>query len=67
MKRRDFLKSTATATAGMLAGLPKLAAQSSGGTVPGPQPNILFILVDELRFPTVFPNNIQTPAEFLAA
>lgn len=67
MKRRDFLKSTAAATAGMLAGLPKLAAQSSGGTVPGPQPNILFILVDELRFPTVFPDNIQTPAEFLAA
>jgi len=44
----------------MLAGLPKASAY------PGPQPNILFILVDELRFPTVFPNNIQTPDQFLA-
>jgi uncharacterized sulfatase len=62
MRRRDFLKSTAAVTGGMLAGLPKAAAQR----VPGPQPNIMFILVDELRFPTVFPNNIKTPDQFLA-
>jgi arylsulfatase A-like enzyme len=76
MKRRDFLKKTVAATAanaanavtgGLLAGLPKAIAQTSGGpTVPGPQPNILFILVDELRFPSVFPDNIQTPDQFIS-
>ena len=60
MRRRDFIKSTAAVTGGMLAGLQR------GGAVPGPKPNILFILVDELRFPTVFPNNIQTAHQFLA-
>ena len=65
MKRREFLKSTATVTGGVFAGLHKAAAQN-GGSVPGPQPNILFILVDELRYPTVFPGNISTPAQFLA-
>src|SRR5215831_12208807 len=73
MKRRDFLKSAGAAAAaatagGIFPGLRKAAAQtSSSGSVPGPQPNILFILVDELRFPSVFPNNIQTPDQFLAA
>jgi uncharacterized sulfatase len=64
MKRRDFLKSTATITGGIFSGLHKAVAQSPG-PVPGPQPNILFILVDELRYPTVFPNHIKTPNEFL--
>jgi len=68
MKRRDFLKSTATITgAGLLAGY-KTKAQSNTGpaAVPGPQPNILLILVDELRYPTVFPDGIKGPADFLA-
>jgi arylsulfatase A-like enzyme len=67
MKRRDFLKSTAAITGGgLLAGYDALAQRSGGNDpVPGPQPNILFILVDELRYPTVFPNNIKTPGEFL--
>jgi arylsulfatase A-like enzyme len=66
MRRRDFLKSAVAATVtGRL--LAKRANQSSGGTVPGPQPNILFILVDELRFPTVFPTGIETADQFLAA
>lgn len=30
------------------------------------KPNILFVLVDELRFPSVFPAGINTPAEFFA-
>lgn len=30
-------------------------------------PNILFIMCDELRFPTVFPSGIRTPEEWLAA
>ena len=33
--------------------------------MPGNKPNILFILVDELRYPTVFPDHIKTPGEFL--
>jgi len=41
--------------------------QNAGGTpVPGPKPNILFILVDELRYPAVFPDGIPTPDRFLA-
>ena len=63
MRRRDFLKSTAALSGGIFTGLNNAAAQSA---VPGPQPNILFIIVDELRFPTVFPGNITTPADFLA-
>ncbi len=68
MKRRDFLKSTATITGGgMLAGYESVAATSSGpGPTSGPKPNILFILVDELRYPTVFPEGINSPGEFLA-
>ena len=31
----------------------------------GKQPNILFILVDEMRFPKVFPKGITTPDQFL--
>jgi uncharacterized sulfatase len=64
MKRRDFLKSTAAITGGIFSGLHKVVPQSPG-PVPGPQPNILFILVDELRYPTVFPGQIKTPDEFL--
>ncbi len=68
MKRRDFLKSTAAITGGgMLAGYDGLSQSNSGPeAVPGPKPNILFILVDELRYPTVFPDDIKTPGEFLA-
>jgi arylsulfatase A-like enzyme len=29
-------------------------------------PNILFIMVDEMRFPTVFPEKVHSVAEFLA-
>ncbi len=63
MKRRDFLKSSAAVTGGVLTGIHKAAAQS--GPVAGPQPNILFILVDELRYPSVFPDHISDPGEFL--
>jgi uncharacterized sulfatase len=49
-----------------MAGYNSLAQSISSDSVPGPQPNILFILVDELRYPTVFPDGIKTPGEFLA-
>lgn len=64
MKRRDFLKSTGAVTGGLLAGLGAAKAQNQNA-VPGPQPNILFILVDELRYPTVFPAGISEPGQFL--
>ena len=58
MKRRDFLKS-----AGVAAATGALVGASS--RVPGPRPNILFILVDELRFPSVFPTGVKNVGEFL--
>lgn len=67
MKRRDFLKSTTAITGGVLSGLHTASAEkaSHDGPVSGPQPNILFILVDEMRYPTVFPDHIKSPGEFL--
>ena len=70
MDRRDFLKSAGVAAAGgALAGAGLNAQPSFAQTetpVPGPQPNILFILVDELRFPSVFPAGVSSVDEFLA-
>jgi arylsulfatase A-like enzyme len=67
MKRREFLKSTAAVSGGIFTGLREAAAQSGADATPvaGRQPNILFILVDELRYPTVFPEGITTVEEFL--
>ena len=67
MKRRDFLTSSAALTGASLMsglGLNKLWAQNS---VSGSRPNILFIMVDELRYPTVFPQGITDAASFLMA
>jgi arylsulfatase A-like enzyme len=66
MKRRDFLKSTAAVTGGLLTGFGNATA-AADEPVGGPQPNILFFLVDELRFPTVFPEGISSPGDFLKA
>ncbi|MDO9710135.1 sulfatase-like hydrolase/transferase [Paracraurococcus lichenis] len=69
MDRRKFLKSAGVAAGGALAaeGLaPHPAAATEGGPVPGPQPNILFILVDELRYPCVFPEGVTDAGQFLA-
>ena len=50
-----------------MAGYETMAQKNSGPeAVPGPAPNILFIMVDELRYPTVFPDGISGPGEFLA-
>lgn len=71
MDRRDFLKSAGIAAAGTLAGTgsslrPSFAQDANSDQVPGPQPNILFILVDELRFPSAFPAGVNSVDEFLA-
>lgn len=76
MERREFLKSAGAAAGAVAAGgvLGDLGlfdqaadAAASGGRPAdgGPRPNIIFILVDELRFPSIFPDGISTPAQFL--
>lgn len=74
LDRRDFLRAGGLAAgAGVLAGLGLFddradAASSSTAFSQGyQQPNIVFILLDETRFPTVFPAGINNAAEFLAA
>src|SRR5215207_2264773 len=72
MERRDFLKSAGMAAAAGALGGADASAQASDtqaaprDPVPGPQPNILFILVDELRIPSVFPTGVNGVDEFLA-
>lgn len=65
MKRRDFLKTTGALGGSLFAGLSSRVASAADNTVSGPQPNILFILVDELRYPTVFPEGISNAGEFI--
>jgi arylsulfatase A-like enzyme len=64
MDRRRFLKTAATggalAATGLLGQPPKAYPQ---GAAP---PNILFILVDELRYPSVFPHGIDDAGGFLS-
>lgn len=66
MDRREFLKKSGGVVAGgILAdlGICEQAAAASRKT--HGQPNIVFILVDEMRFPSVFPAGVHTPEEFL--
>src|SRR3954454_17701195 len=70
MERRDFLRSIGIAATGALAGTgasprPGFALDAAGDPVAGPKPNILFILVDELRFPSVFPAGVNNVGDFL--
>ena len=71
MKRREFLKSTAAFSGGIFSGLGLKGGQStiSQAPVSGPKPNILFILVDELRYPTKesgFPEGVNDADGFLS-
>ena len=62
--RRDLMKSAVAISAA--ATLPGCGGSSSGGSsLSSSQPNILFILVDEMRFPKVFPTGINNAAEYL--
>lgn len=62
MKRRDFLKTTAVAAAGTT--IASRLGFSQNITEPGAKPNILFILVDELRWPSVFPAGVNSAEEY---
>lgn len=58
--RRDLLKTAAAMTAA--ATIPGCGAGSSSSSS---QPNILFILVDQMRYPQVFPTGINNADEFI--
>ncbi len=60
MDRRDFLKGASASGLGLALSQPHRTAAAAGSP-----PNILFILVDEMRFPTVFPEGVHSPEEFL--
>lgn len=67
--RRQFLGGAAAVAAGLAvsgAGLPSPAGAATrpARNEPG-KPNILLILVDEMRFPKVFPTGISTADEFI--
>lgn len=66
MDRRDFLKKSGGVVAGgLLADLGILEQAARAAAKTDRRPNIVFILVDEMRFPRVFPAGVHTPAEFL--
>jgi uncharacterized sulfatase len=66
--RRAFLTKLASVPGGVLVSkLGLLDQQASAAPKQSKQPNILFILVDEMRFPKVFPAGINTPDQFLQA
>jgi arylsulfatase A-like enzyme len=66
MDRREFLQRTgAVAAGGMLANLGILDKAAAAAAQPGTRPNIVFILVDEMRFPTAFPAGIDSPEQYL--
>jgi arylsulfatase A-like enzyme len=66
MDRREFLKkSGAAAAGGLLASAGILESAAGAAAKLQRQPNIILILVDEMRFPSVFPAGIDTPARWL--
>ncbi|MEA2743719.1 MAG: hypothetical protein QOG25_2090, partial [Acetobacteraceae bacterium] len=71
MERRKFIKSAGIAATGALAGAivtpdPGRAQDDPPADPSGRPPNILFVLVDELRFPSVFPAGVDNVDGFLA-
>ena len=68
MNRRDLIKTAAAASAGLAvaSGVKSSSARETSQSTSKTPPNILFIMCDELRFPTVFPSGISTPDQWLA-
>lgn len=64
ISRRDLLKVSAAATA-TTAVTACGGGSSSSGSSPTNQPNVLFILVDQMRFPKFFPSGVTTVDQFL--
>ena len=67
LSRREFLAASAATAAGVALGAPAIASASSAPVSKGRRgrPNIVFIMVDEMRFPMHFPNGIDSPEAFL--
>jgi uncharacterized sulfatase len=66
LDRRRFLKSVGAVAAGSaLADLGSFDGAASAARRRPSRPNMVVLLVDELRFPSVFPPGIRTPAQFL--
>ncbi len=62
MDRRDFIKKASVGGLGLALSQP-LTTMSKASPA---QPNILFIMVDQLRFPSVFPTGVKNVNQFLA-
>jgi arylsulfatase A-like enzyme len=62
MERRELMKA-ALASAAATIPAPAVIGRAAAAATP---PNILFIMVDELRFPTVFPGGIASADDFFA-
>jgi arylsulfatase A-like enzyme len=60
--RRDLLKTAAALTAAV--SIPGCGGSSSTASS-GSQPNILYILVDQMRYPQVFPTGITSADQFI--
>ena len=66
MDRRRFLQAGGALVAGgLLADLDFFESAASAAARSQARPNIVFILVDEMRFPTEFPAGVRSPAQFL--
>jgi arylsulfatase A-like enzyme len=69
MKRRELVSSAAAAgVAGILPRHSRAGAEPSVAApqVPGSQPNILIIIVDQMRYPRVLPSGINDVGTFLS-
>ena len=61
--RRDLIKAAAAATAA--ATIPGCGGSSSSGGTTTTTPNIVYILVDQMRYPQVFPSGITSADQFI--
>jgi len=62
MDRRDFLKKASAGGLGLALSKPFAAAAQPRVD---PPPNILFIMLDQMRFPSEFPAGVKTAGQFL--
>jgi len=66
MDRRRFLgKTSAVVAGGLLANLGIFEQAAGAAARSDRRPNIILVLVDEMRFPSVFPGTIATPEQYL--